>query len=330
MVLRCYCCKKRFESGLLFCPHCGARNIKQMDWIPNELKDEYCVHHKPIISSPTIEEIKTCTRQAAEECKFTIEDLRIEDTFEGLLEISQPEENYHKCVVKYNPVQCMCFTEDELMALLRHEIMHPVTIQEASKTIVSQGISQDAQDFQAEVQAAYDEMINYKEYVKRFPNDASLHSSRVKLYDMLTMDFLTTQHRIKNGELFNSIVPHTHALVLYEGTVCNFFEKEEHLDQWVKKYNAGAMQEFWKWVHQDFNLIHDETSSRDEMRKIIFLTVKMATCVSVYDIYDSNKLLFNEAYGPMLDRCKNQFTDSLAKKLINLWEERYKNAPYKF
>ncbi len=69
--------------------------------------------------------------------------------------------------------------------------MHPITMQESSKIIVSDGIIQEMQNLQTGIQEAYDEMINYKEYSKRFPDDQNLHSMKQKMYTNFSIIFLT-------------------------------------------------------------------------------------------------------------------------------------------
>jgi len=267
--------------------------------------------------------------QAAKDCKFDIGNLEIKDDFEGVLEVLQLEDNYHNFTLSFNPRNMSVFSKDEITSLLRHEIMHPITMKESSKVLVRSPIPEIG-EFQAEVQYAYDEMINYKEYVKLFPKDQNMHSAKNGMFTNFSIIFLTEKYSLEKGLFFNSPHPITQSLIIYEDAVYNFFEEEAQLANWIKEVNAQAMFEFWKWIHEDFDLIHESTNTRDEMREIIFLTANMTMSIDMREVYLSNTLNFNEGYSPVLNKCKNDFTSNLATQLIPLWENRFQTAPLTF
>ena len=331
MVVRCYCCKKRFKSNLEHCPYCQFQNLKHSSWLPEELKIEHAKNHVPVNKPPTVSEFQNYVYKAAKDCEFNITALNVNDTFEGVIEVLQHEDDFYKLEINYNPQAMRRFTTKEILAMLRHELMHPITMQESSKIAVSEGAPPEMQKLQAAVQEAYDEMINYKEYSKRFPHDEDFRSMKQKMYTNFSIIFLSVKHNIENGLIQNDHPDlFVHALTIYEDAVYNFFEDSEKLKKWANENSAHALYEYFKWIHEDFNIIQENVSSRDDMRKIIFLTFKMMVTVSIAEIYTSNKIVFNEMWTTAYQHCQENYADSLGVKLLALWKKRYDESPKKF
>jgi hypothetical protein len=301
-----------------------------MIWLPDELKKNHCENNKRINSKPTVEEMRSYVNQAAKDCKFEIEELDVKDDHEGVMEINQPEDNFHKITVRYNPNKLCCFTTEEIISLLRHEILHPITMQESSKIVVSQGQSQEIQEFQSAVQLAYDEMINYRAHVERFPNDKALSSAKKKMYTNFSIIFLTNKYNLEQGWIKSPYPLFVMALSIYEDSAYNFFENRELLDNWAKTNNAQALIKFLDWVHEDLSLIQQNVTNRDEMREIIFLTVAMITSVMIDQIFLTNNVMFTPYFNTLYERCEKKYIGSLGKKLLERWKERFDNSPYSF
>jgi len=287
MVVRCYCCKKRFKSNLDKCPHCNFRNLKFHNWLPEELKIKHGENHAPIRASVTISEVTQYAKDAAKACEFELTSLKVSDNFEGVMEVLQPDDNdFHKLEINFNSNFLRRITSDELRSVLIHEILHPVTMQESSKTAVV-GENPIFYEFQQGIQTAYDEMINYKEYAKRFPYDKSLHSARKKLFTNFSMILLDAKHILEDNlispdhpSLFVSV------LAIYEDAVLYFFEHSEIMQQWVDENSAQALFQILKWIHEDFIMIQENISSRDEMREMVFLTYYMLPTIMIDKIFE--------------------------------------------
>lgn len=332
MVVRCYCCKKRFKSDLRYCPRCQFQNLKHNTLLSEELKIKHAENHKPVIEPPSISEIQQYAYEAAEVCQFNITDLKVNDNFEGVIAVLQPDDNdFHKLEINFNSQALRKHTTKEIQAMLRHELMHPITMGESSKIVVIDGMQREIQNIQTGLQEAYDEMINYKEYSKRFPEDKDFHSAKQKMYTNFSIIFLTTKHMIKNDiiqpdhpDLF------TNALTIYDDAVYNFFEHSEKLEQWTNENSAQVLYEILKWIHEDLNVIQENTSNRDEMRKIIFLTFEMLITVLIDQVYTSNSISFNQMWTEAYQHCQKHYTDSLGKKLLVLWKNRFDESPKTF
>lgn len=327
MVVRCYSCTKRFKSNLELCPHCQFQNLKAISWLPEELKIQHAENHKSVIVPPTISEIKQYAYDAAKDCNFQITELTITDDFEGVIEVLQSNDDFHKFTIRFNPNRLTRHNVNEIRAMLRHEIMHPITMQESSKIIVTDG-PPEIQELQAAVQTAYDEMINYKEYSKRFPNDPDLHSAKQKIYTNFSLIFLGVKSMLKNNNIQQDHpLLFVQALAVYEDAVYNFFEDTTKLEHWVSENSAQALYEFLRWIHEDFNIIQNNVSNRDEMREIIFLTFKMMASVSIDLIYTSNTLEFNAMWSVAYQHCQTHYPDSLGIQLLSLWKKRFDESP---
>lgn len=266
---------------------------------------------------------------AAKDCDFEITELKVVDDFEGVMEVLQ-EEDFHKFRLRFNPNNLSRHTVDEIRAMLRHEVIHPITMQESSKIAVTDS-TPEIQELQAAIQTAYDEMINYKEYSKRFPNDAALTSAKQKIYTNFSLIFLGMKNMLETGQIQpNHPTLFVSALSIYEDAVYDFFEDTERLEQWVNENTAQALYEFLKWIHEDFNIIQENISNRDDMRKIIFLTFKMMVTVSIDSIYSSNTIEFNNMWTTAYEHCQNHYDDELGKQLLTLWKQRFDKSPKNF
>lgn len=332
MVVRCYCCDKRFKSELEHCPKCNFQNLKHISWLPEDLKVKHGKNHKSLITPPTISEMESYTRKAAKDCQFEIEELTVRDQHhKGVLEIIQPEDNIHKITINFNPGRLTHHTIGEIHAMLLHEIMHPITMQENSNVVAFEGFAPEIQELQREIQYVYDEMINYKEYVKKFPCDKDLHSSHQKMFTKFSMIFLSTKHMIENNQIHpNHPALFVQALNIYHDVVYNFFEEKATLIEWAEKNKAQALYRLWQWIHEDFNLIHENTSSRDEMRVIIFLTFKMMTTISIDLIFTSNEIQFNQMWATAYVHCQKTYPTTLGIQLLDLWKNRFDGSPHVF
>ena len=296
-----------------------------MPWLSEDLKIKHAENHKPVIIPPTISEITQYTYDAAKDCNFQISELTVTDDFEGVFEVLQPDDDFHKFKIRFNPNGLTRHTVDEIRAMLRHEIIHPITMQESSKTIVTEG-APEIQELQAAVQTAYDEMINYKEYSKRFSNDPGLRSAKQKVYTNFSLIFLSVKNMLETNKLPQDHPSlFVHALAIYEDAVYDFFEDATKLEQWVNENSAQALYEFLQWIHEDFNIIQDSVSTRDEMREIIFLTFKMMATVSIGLIYTSNTLEFNNMWSIAYEHCQKHYTGSLGIQLLSLWKKRFES-----
>jgi predicted SprT family Zn-dependent metalloprotease len=330
LVVRCYNCKKRFKSDLKNCPHCEFENLKFITWIPEELKIKHAENYKTVRSALTISEIRQHTENAAKDCDFQITELTVTNDFEGVLECTQFDDDYHKIQIRFNPKRLAQHNDDEIRALLRHEIMHPITMRESSKIMITDTYP-EMQELQKAVQTAYDEMINYKEYSKRFPHDPNLHSAKEKVFTNFSLIFLTARNMLENNRIQRDHpFLFVQTLAIYEDAVYNFFENTSKLDQWVNENSAQALNEFLRWIHEDFNTIQNNVSNRDEMREIIFLTFKMMASISIDLIYTSNTVEFNAMWPTAYQHCQNRYTDSLGTQLLSLWKKRFDESPKTF
>ena len=284
----------------------------------------------PVIEPPSISDIQKYVNEEAKVCDFEISDLKVTDNFQGVIEVLQPDpSDFHKLEINFNPQTLRRHSIEEIRAILRHELMHPITMQESSKIIATDGVIPEIQNIQAGIQEAYDEMINYKEYTKLFPNEKDFHSMRCKIFSNCSIIFLTTKHMIENNQ-----IQHDHpqlisnVLTIYDDIVYFFFEHTEELEQWVDENSAHAFYELLKWIHEDLNMIQDNVSNRDEMRNIIFLTFKMLVTVSIAEVYTSNSITFTQMFAGAYDHCQKHYDDKLGKELLKLWDDRFKKSPW--
>jgi hypothetical protein len=329
MSTKCFSCGANYGKKLLNCPSCKEPNLDLLNWIPEELKIEYKNNRISIRDEPTIEQMKKNFEKAAEECNFQINSLSIENILdEGEIDVAQPDEDFHNLAIRFNPKLLSRHSEEELMAMARHEIMHPVTMGERSIVLLSK--DQTSAELDLKFSQAFDEMINYKEYTKKFPNDPGLKSYQMKKLVDYVMHFLNGKYFAQKNIIDNPLRYIIRALVIYCDAVYFFYDSKDALNQLVTKYEFQALYKFWTWIHDDFNLIHDAMQSRDEMRLLMPIILHMVLNIYPDMLFSANRIVFTEdAYDNILNY-KDKITDPIGKKIVDSWEKRFIDQPYYF
>jgi len=303
--------------------------MSKMTWIPQKLIEEQIKNKKPVRSSLSEEGFEQIFRKAASECAFSLNKLTIESNHDGVIETEIPTNNYHEIIVRYNPANLRPFSDEELLALCRHEVFHPITMKDTTSLSVMNGEPAFV-DYQAEIYFSYDEMINYKEYVKKFPNDQQLHSAKSKHYTNFSIIFLSTKHLIDNNSLPHTLEPYKMALSIYQDAVYNFFENNKRLIEWTDEHDAQAIYKFWEWIHEDFDYISNNTTIRSEVFDLLQIPIGLSMSVNIAQAFSSNDLNVYEDFNSNLSKCRTRFNEKKYENLIDKWENRFLGAPYTF
>lgn len=329
MSTKCFNCGLKYGIKLLQCPSCKDLNVDTMDWIPEEIKNKYKNNRRIVRTEPTIEQMKTYFTKAAKECDFKINNLSIENILdEGEIDVTQPDKDFHNLIIRFNPKLLSRHTEEELMALARHEIMHPVTMGEQSIVLLSNDPILSELDLR--FSNAFDEMINHKEYVQRFPNDPGMYSYQQKKLTDYVMYFLNSKYLAQKNMVDNPLRYIIRILTIYCDAVYFFYENQDALHQIVDKYSFQAMHKFWTWINDDFNLIRENMKNRDEMRDLMPIVIHMALNIYPEYVFSTNTIMFTEhAYENILNY-KNRISNPTGKKIVESWELRFNEQPYYF
>lgn len=323
MVEKCYCCEKDFDESLSHCPDCKFKNFKSVYWIPEDIKAKLGTIFRPVSEQLSNEEITKMAEKACDACKFKPTSMQIREVPpQFTLMIYQPDPNdYKKLLIGFHPPNLIKFSHKEVEALLRHEIMHPVTMEESSDHFKIESVSSGMQEIEKGIQTGYDEMINYKEYVKRFPNDNDIQSSKEKQFAEHSCGFYENKYGFKNATK-NPVEGYLYILAVYESVVYYFFEQQEKLPKWINDTKCYALFEILKWIHQDLDLIDERTNSREEMRDVILLESKMLLTVSIEDIFCNDKVSFYNYFDSELSECNSKYKSQIGKELVDRWEQR--------
>jgi len=289
---KCHVCMRKFGSSYPVCGNCHFVDMEAMTWIPDKLKEEHAANHKPIREPLTISEMEKFVKKAAGECDLKLDDLVIHDTLEGVIETKIETDDYHRIEVNFDPVLLRRHNDDGLLALCRHEMFHPLTIKGTTAFPVPVS-SQEIQNHIAEIVYSYDEMINYQEYVKKFPNDEHLHKVKSPMYSNFSVMHKTIIHKINNSMLSNALEPISNALMIYQDAVYNLFEDNSKLEQWCTDNSANALKEFWSWIHEDFLHISATTTSRTEVYDLLKITSGVVLSINFSLVFTNDILTFN-------------------------------------
>ncbi len=298
--------------------------MTQMGWIPQQLKDKHVQNRKPVRQPPSITDMESIIKNAARQCSFEIKNLAVEDNHDGVIETEIPTSDFHDIIVRYNPASLRRFTDEQLLALCRHEIYHPIIIKDTTSFPVLDG-AQEFKDFQADVVFSYDEMINYKEYVKKFPMDKILHSAKENEFSNFSIIFLTTKYKIENNLLLYPLEPTRMALSIYQDAAYYFFEGLEKLQKWAKENQSDSLFTFWGWLHKDFDFISNSSSSRQEALMAIRPLTGILLSVDAPAMFISNRISFSPDFNLNIQGCREKFTSTQAKNIIENWESRFQS-----
>ena len=320
MSKKCLCCNTKFGNSVTNCPSCGLEDLSAKNWIPKQLQEEFIKNHKPIRDPPSKLLFEQFVRKAAQQSGLDLKKLTVEDNHYGVIETDIPTDNYQEIIVRYKPVNLRRYTDDQLLALCRHEMFHPLTIKGTTAFPIRVS-TQEVMTHQAETVFCYDEMINYKEYIKKFPNDKDLHEAKKYEFSNFLEILLTMRHRI-NNHLSNSLESNRMALSIYQDSVYYFFEKFDKLKQWASKNNVTSLLTFFEWLHADLILISEKTTQRSKALDAIRVVAGLILSVNLDDVFTSDKLSFLPDIDQNIQECRLKFQDALTIEIIDRWESR--------
>jgi len=295
--------------------------MESMTWIPDELKKEHAKNHKPVREPIPITMMEDFVRKAADECDLQIDSLIIHNSHDGVIETIIDGDDYHKIEVNFDPINLRHHNDDEILALCRHEIFHPLTIKGTTRFPVPESFP-ELENHCAEIIFSYDEMINYQEYVKKFPNDKNLHKAKLPMFSNFSVIQKTSIHNIQNNLTSHPLEPLSMALAIYQDAVYTFFEDSSKLEQWCNDNNANALKQFWSWIHEDFLHISANTSSREEVYDLLKITTTFPLSINFPLVFTNDILTFNVDMVDDMKNCREKFSDTRYAPLINSWQNR--------
>lgn len=317
----CSCCEQSYEMELSTCPHCGIQDLSSMDWIPDEVKDQFVKSRKPINLISELNEIQNQAKEASNQCNFKPNSILVKSMDTGLLDTIVNPDDLQNVIIYCNPKCLRCYTKEEILVLLRQQILFVKTYSEGAPFTPIEGIHQQQIDYRLGLKLAFDTFITYKEYVKLFPNDKNFHSAKRFSLTSFSLEYHTTKYQTSFPDS-PFLQPMISILDMYQDASLFFFENESKLTKWIKKNSFDALYKIWKWFHEDFTFINKYTSERGETEKLLQLTEFASSSIYGTDIFTSNKISFLESVNQNLQLCEEQTTNPIGKSLIKSWRSR--------
>ena len=227
MAIKCPSCNMKYGKRLPSCPQCDQHNFEHDDFknlfLPLDIKNELIESKKLVSSELTSEQFEKNFRDACEELKFPLQTIqvKIDDKSKNIIWTSNGPEpelpTLHDLRVGFSPRMCRSYTKEQLDAMLRHEIFHPITLK---------------QNFENEsLFDVYAELINHREHIKKFQNDIHFNESKLKTLPEQKLGLLRLKsaidHELKNfnKEELQKILG-KYSLIILEHTIYFFHKKK--------------------------------------------------------------------------------------------------------
>ena len=308
------------------CRKCSCHNFEVEPWskVPEEIKKELIADFskKPIREKIGESELDSLVKDSLKVCKYESEYNLIEtDDYSDYLSIEPTENSFD---LYYNPEFLRKFNDDQIKAMIRHEIFHPITMDviefpiESNKEITNQNM----------FLKIYAEMINYKKYVNQIPNDIELRKIKQGIaYDGI-LTLLVTKNLIhkhmQNGAIF-SYDNLFYVLKSLELLIYYFYDNGKIITPLIKKYNLQAIWQLFSWINHDMSYIQKNIENViGEDGIISYLNVLNAYVenLNFKKLFLENKIEFDKNFIEKMKQNAGKNKTELDKKLHDSWMKR--------
>lgn len=321
----CLSCQQPLNDAI--CQSCGLQDISHMTWIPESVKNEFAVIRKPISSKPSVEKIRTLAEKAMTQCNVHPNSLSIVPMENGLLDNAIDSNNPKDVKIYCNLKNMRCYTDEELLALLREQALFTKTFDKGAPFTSISAIQQQI-DFRFKLKLAYDAFIVHKGYSELFPNDQHLLSAKRMTFSSLSVEYFTTKHEIFPDSPF--LQPAINAIEMYRDASYFFFVEKQKLERWINENNFNALYIYWKWLHEDFTFIWQNTSGRGETEKLLQITEFLISNIFSSLIFESNKVDFLTTFQQNMQTVDRSTTNPIGRAILRSWKTRFNTSPYEF
>lgn len=321
---KCYTCLKKIGTKLEKCPFCLSLNLDTapFKYLPEDLKNNIAEDCKPISKEPTEEKIAELLLQAAKDLNFKITNYEIEmdETNKKNVMTITPQNDIHDIILEYNPIYCRSFNEKELRAMLRHELIHPITYGQVTWEGDSNAILKKLKFSFAVI---YFEMINHKKHLKLFPNDVDFRRAKNKTISHSIMSLLLTRNEL---ESMNEEDIRFRLNVVLDHTIYFFYDgPQENFRKWINKYGFQAIWKFFSWINDDMNYLQENVDDQQQILSLLRDNLFLLThLVDVKQLFSKNEINVDEGKRTkvLMDPRINH-EDPISSYLISTWKDRF-------
>jgi len=331
---KCVRCSTIFDPDTKYyyiCRNCQCYNFEVEPWskVPEEIKKEVIADFskKPIREKIGESELDVLVKDSLKVCKHESEyNLKETNDYRNNLS-STPTENGFD--LYYNPELLRKFKDDQIKAIIRHEIFHPITI----GVIKFPEESIDNENLFLKI---YAEMINHKKHVNQIPNDVELR----KIKQTTAYEAICTLLAAKNN--INDDIPDgyttnpqtlAHVFKSLELLIYYFYDDTKTIMRLIKKYDLQAIWELFSWVNHDMSYIQknfimkgDRLEGEDisEIIKLLNYVNACTTNLKLKTLFLENKIEFEEKFIEIMKSTdtSKQVDQNIVTKIFEFWQER--------
>jgi hypothetical protein len=327
---KCVRCSTIFDPDTKWyyiCRKCHCYNFEVEPWskVPEQIKKEVIADFskKPIREKIGESELDVLVKDSLKVCKYESEYNLIETYDYDNLSSSESTENGFD--LYYNPELLRKFNDDEIKAIIRHEIFHPITI----GLIKFPEESFDNQNLFLKI---YAEMINHKKHVNQIPNDIELRKIKQKISYEAIGTLLIVKDEINyihdgyhiSERILRKVFKSLELLIYY------FYDDTKTIMPLIKKYDLQAIWELFSWVNHDMSHIQknfimkgDRLEDEDipEIMSDLSLICALAMQLNFEKLFLENKIEFTGKVTST-DFFKQEAGTPEAKKILEFWHER--------
>jgi hypothetical protein len=252
------------------------------------------------------------------ENEITYNSLTIEAT-QGMesLEITFQDEN-RNLVLKYGIPFMNSRTEDQIEAILTHEICHVITLPTTNISTKDVGTIEQ-QMLMVDYMTSYDEYLAHVEFIKRYGDTKLLEeliNSQKTLFNNFDNIMNAIRNRIvRNGTQLNKII---HSII-YD-ILLFFIVGERHFFEWCEETDLNSLYEFANYIYEDFEYIRNLNLTHHKTRDLVEFSLVLSISINPFIMMYENRIEFAETaenfHLSLLDE------GDAETFLVGQWEER--------
>ena len=282
---KCVSCNTKIGRQLKSCPNCDLWNFENKYFnkiqIPEELKTELVKSHKIISDELTRENLEKFVEEASVQLNFPINTLKITIISESKnLVQTGCSPTVNDVVMDFVPRMWKIFSEEESMAIARHELLHPITLK--------RNFTRYDDPIFDTFWHAYAELINHLEHFKRIKDDLHYHSAKEKsISESVFGLFVIRSFAEINEQLLSNLK--LNLFLFFEHTIYFFHKNNNILKKFLEKYEFQKIWEFFGWLNEDLLFISSKIQVEDCKDYLLYLFV-LANIVDQEVLVKENKI----------------------------------------